>query len=152
MNINTLLQENSIQVNHLLRRYRVFGNPTIETINAAHRQHGAPFMTQLMAILTPTSNFSNIGDMVNPGSFIDTAVKNQQQPQKNKFWSFWDNLLNRVDSTGKAIGQFKYDSAGNAIYTDVETSRQAQTQKMILWVTAVIIVVLVAILIFKNKS
>ena len=154
MDINKILQQNAEAVKMLLRRYRVLGDPNIETINAAHRTHGAAFMAELMTILTPSSSFTGLGGIIQPGGLVDSALQSQQQQnqQKGKFWIFWDNLLNRVDSTGKAIGQFKYDSAGNAIYQDASYIQQQQTQKMVLVIAGLIVVAIVAILIFKNKS
>lgn len=153
MDINTLLQQNSGDVNRLLRRYRVFGPTTIDTINTAHRQHGAPFMAQLMAILTPTSSFGHYGNAAGSVGVIDTATTSQQAatPQKGKFWSFWDKLLSRVDATGKTIGQFKYDSAGNAILTGDENYRQQQNQNRVLIIAGLIVLALVAVLIFKKS-
>lgn len=151
-----LLKKHEKQISVLFRRRRINGPVNIETINQAYNRHGQSFMMELLQIITPnqTSNFTNLGQIVLPGGFVDTAVKSQApaQPAKNKFWSFWDNLLNRVDSTGKVIGQFKYDAAGNTIYQDNEYLRQQQTQKTVVIIAAVIVVALVALLIFKKKS
>ena len=151
MNINILLQQNAPAVGLLLRRYRVQGNPaSIETINAAHRQHGAAFLTELMAILTPTASFTGIGGVIAPG-----GIASQVAPVtagKNKFWNFWDNLLNRVDSTGKAIGQFKLDASGNMVLIDEAAASQQRTQTMVLIIAGVIVLAIVAVLIFKKKS
>lgn len=151
MSINNILNENKNAVSLLLRRYRVPGDPTIETINNAHRTHGAPFMTKLMAILTPTAGFTNFADMLNPGGFIDTSVRSQQPKTTGKFWGFVDKLLSTTERAGQTIGQFKVDAAGNAIYTDVDTQRQQQNQKTVLIIAAVLVVAIVAILIFKKK-
>lgn len=148
MNINQIINQNEFEVRSLLRRYRVLGDPSIETINRAHQQHGPEFMTKLLGIVTPqTSNFTGIGATVLPGSFINTYATQQQKP---KFWSFWDNLLNRVDATGQTIGQFKTNAAGQPVQ-NVQYVQQQQQQKTVLIIAAVLIVAIVAILIFKKK-
>jgi hypothetical protein len=151
-NIDTVLAQNRTEVKHLLRRYRVVGEPNISTIQKAHNKHGENFMIKLLEIIAPTSNFSaGIGLMTPENPFVQDAItyaQTQQTQQPGKFWSFWDNLLGKVANTGATINQFKQD-----VNAPVEQPLQQESNArstLVFAAAGVLVLVVVLILIFRK--
>lgn len=153
MEINTILSAKQWEVKNLLRRYKIVGPPTIETIQQAHTQKGDRFMIDLLKVISPQSNFTNLGTIVYPGSMLSNniqAAQNQTAP-KSKFWAFWDNLLGRVASTGVAIGQFKAEINAPDQYTQAAMLQQQQRNRLIFGAAAILMVIIVLTLIFRKQ-
>lgn len=157
-----VLNDNYAEVKRLLRRRNVIGDVSPATIEKAFQKHGEKFMMELLEIITPNdSNFSGLflplsseainyaqGNSVVPELELEKAVK-----EGGKFWSFWDNLLNRVDNTGQTIGNFKINSSGfNQQPYNQAAQYPAQTfnPRLIYAAAGFLVVVVVLLLIFKN--
>jgi hypothetical protein len=164
MNFQQVLNDNYAEVKRLLRRRKVIGDVNPATIEKGFNRHGERFMLELLEIITPDD--SSFTGLISPqmasdaAGFMSYASQNpvsgyeleKEIEQKGKFWGFWDNLLNRVDSTGKAIGQLKYDAAGyNAQVQPPAYMQQAQSQKNLLMIGGGLLAfILVLLIIFKK--
>jgi hypothetical protein len=160
--ISQVLQENSFAVKNLLRRYHVYGPLDMDTVQEAYKKHGSEFMMKLLAIITPqqsgfTSPLSQIPTLSGTvPTIVDTktlaAATKAESVSTSNGWSFWDNLLNAVSKTGEAIGQFKIDSAGNAISESQQQPITAtQFNPKTLYIAAGILAfIIILILIFKK--
>lgn len=162
--INQVLQENSSAVKRLFRRNHIYGEPNIETVKQGFEKHGENFMLKLLEIITPTE--ASFSDLIQPRSAILTTtpidtktlavskVNATAEPaETGKFWSFWDKLLNGIDSTGKALGGFKTDIAGSAAeptYTPEQQAQQAANTKLLYYVAAGFVFLILIILILRK--
>jgi hypothetical protein len=159
-NIEQVLQQNSVRVGILLRKHRITGPPTMDTIKKAFEQKGERFMLELMEIIVPDQ--SNFEALITPRSGaiatqpIDTkklAPMNTTTAQPpGGFWSFWDKLLNTVDNTGEAIQKFKTDLQTDAPpQYDAAAAAQAASQTKTLYLVAAGFVALIVIILLVRK-
>jgi hypothetical protein len=158
-NIEQVLQQNSVRVGILLRKNRIIGPPTMDTIKKAFDQKGERFMLELIEIIVPDQ--SHFEALIQPKSgiiaqSIDTkklAPMNSTttQPQGG-FWSFWDKLLNTVDTTGEAIQKFKSDLNSDPIQAvdPVEEAKAASQTKTLYLVAAGFVALIVIILLVRK--
>lgn len=160
MTIHNVLKENEFAVKSLLRRYRVLGPPTIETVKKAHDQHGAEFMTRLVAAITDTDNFSAPLTIMTPENpFVMQALQyaqeqnqQEQQQQPGKFWKFWYDLLGAVGSTAKTIGQAREDVQGSVNQQEfIQVVERQKTRSTAIYVIAGLILIIVLVLLFTKK-
>jgi hypothetical protein len=167
MEINQVLDQHNFEVKNLLRRYRVMGEPTIDTIKKAHDQHGETFMMRLLNIITPTSNLTPLLTPISPfvttEQTLDTktlsgSASTISASQPGKVWTFWEKLLNGISSTGETIGGFKDSLTGSASASAVSNSAapgelvEPKTRSMLIYGAAgLLVVVVVLILIFRKK-
>lgn len=160
--INQVLQENSSAVKRLFRRNHIYGEPNMETVRQGFEKHGENFMLKLLEIITPTE--ASFSDLIQPRSAILTTtpidtktlatskVNTTAEPvETGKFWSFWDKLLNGIDSTGKAIGGLKTNISGSVAETPATPEQQAQqaANSRVLYMVAggfVLLIILILIL------
>ena len=152
-----VLNDNYSGVKRLLRRRNVIGEVCPGTIEKAFHRHGEKFMLELLEIITPDdSNFTGLFAPLSPeainyagGNTIPELELENAVKAGGKFWSFWDNFLNRVDTTGKTIGQFKFDSSGlNQPYQQYPLPQD--NTRLIYAGAGLLIVVVVLLLIFKK--
>lgn len=155
-----VLDNNYAEVKRLLRRRNVIGEVNPATIEKAFKKHGEKFMLELLEIITPEdSNFTGLFQPLSTDA-INYAQTGYQIPELElenavktggKFWSFWDNLLNRVDNTGKTIGQFKADTNQKYLYNNQQAQFQAaQNNTRLIYAGAGFLVVVILLLIFKK--
>ena len=162
MNINNTLSQHDFKVRQLLRRYRVLGDPTIDTIKTAHDQHGETFMMKLLEIIVPnTSNFTALIKPVTPfvttGESLDTkTLATYREPEtpeeKGKVWTFWEKLLGTVAKTGDTIEGFKDNLA--ATQTPVVVNQQpavvSNRSKLIYAAAGALVLIIVLTLIIRK--
>ena len=159
--INQVLQENSFKVKQLLRRYRIIGEPNMESIQRGFDKYGEPFMLKLLEIITPTE--SSFTELITPKSAIlqtapvDTKTlmtsKATNTETTEKGWSFWDKLLGTVGNTGEALAKFKNDLAAEPATTETtpeEIAAAANNSKILYLVAAGFVALIIIILILKK--
>jgi hypothetical protein len=163
-NIDQVLQQNSFQVNQLLRRSRIIGEPTMESIQRGFEKHGEPFMMKLLQIITPTE--SSFSDLIQPKTVIlSTGVSTTQlMPIKTattatttettgKVWTFWEKLLGGIGATGEALGKFKNDLAAEPSKTETtpeQVAAAASNSKILYMVAAGFVALIILILILRK--
>lgn len=158
--LSVILTKNSFAVKELFRRYNVMGNPSPATIQAAYNKHGDRFMMKLLSIITPneTSSYTDTLTPIKPlsgviQSTIDTKTlaipTGATTESKSSGWTFWEKLLTAVSDTGKTIGQFKTDAAGNQI--PVEVGSTSNNNSKLLYIgAAAFALLIIMILIFRR--
>jgi hypothetical protein len=164
MGIEQVLQNNRAAVGMLLRNYRVVGPVNMDTIRRAHNRHGENFMLKLLEILVPdTDSFSTIitpetsavisqAINTNPSTAAQLEQIQAEAQTKGKFWSFWDNLLNRIGNTGETIGKFKEDTQSTVNrqeYLGYEIAQRNRSQ-VIFALAGVLVFVILLILLFRK--
>jgi hypothetical protein len=163
--INEVLQSNRFAVSQLLRRYRVIGEPNMQTIERAFNRHGEAFMLKLLDIITPDhASFTALIEpkqaIVTSSGTLDTKTLATSQASTGttastgKFWKFWDDLLTGISKTGETLGEFKANletSPTDYELTDEEKAAQQNRTRMLFWVVGAIIVLMLLILIFKKR-
>jgi hypothetical protein len=158
-NIEQVLKQNSVRVGILLRKNRIVGPPTMDTIKKAFDQKGERFMLELMEIIVPDQ--SHFEALIQPkagniAQIIDTKtlapMKSTTTQPQGGFWSFWDKLLNTVDNTGEAIQKFKTDiNSDTAQPIDPAAAAQAASQTKTLYLVAAGFVALILIILLVRE-
>lgn len=158
MDIQSILQNHSFEVQGLLRKHKIAGDLSISTINKAYSQKGERFMMELLQIITPTSNFNYdpLADPLSDETLAAEAAEYDASHATNqttgKFWTFWEKLLGTAVDTSKAIGQSK-TNLSTPIGADglPIPLYQETTNTNLLWLVAGgFVVLIVIILIFKK--
>ena len=148
--IQTLLDNKSFEVEGLLRKHKIAGPLHIDTIKKAYDAKGEPFMMDLLAIITPTSNYTTVlnNDLMVPrkGQLVTTA-----QPATGKGWTFFDNLLNLATKTGETIGSVKNDVSGQAKTDAMYLAQQNASNSNMLYVVAAGFIALIIIILILKK-
>lgn len=168
MDIQSILQNHSFEVQGLLRKHKIAGDLSVDTINKAYNLKGEQFMMELLKIITPTSSFLGIGkgngflglgkstkesasDEDEDEDIADTATVTAPK-ETGRFWTFWEKLLGTAVDTSKAIGQSKANLStpigadGLPIPLYQET-----TNTNLLWLVAGGFVVLILIILIFKK-
>ena len=147
--IQTILDNHSIEVQGLLRKHKISGPLEIDTIKKGYDQKGDTFMMELLQIITPTSNFTSLQDY--EASVATPVTATATTATTGKGWAFFDNLLNLATKTGATIGSVQNDVSGqataNATYL---ASQNASNSNMLYIVAAGFIALIIIILILKK--
>lgn len=159
--INTLLERNSTRVGILLRKHKIPGEVSVDTIKKAFERKGENFMIELMQILVPDQ--SNFESLITPKSAVLTTeqidtkklmpITTPTTQPKGGFWNFWDKLLNTVATTGETIQQFKSDVATEPaqVYDTAAQEAQAASRTKTLYLIAAGVIALILIILIVRK-
>ncbi len=169
--LQPILDKNSFEVAGLLRRHKIAGPVTVETIKTAYDRKGEQFMMELLNIITPEKTSPFLGlfegkakakkaaeaaaaqedDSWQPES-SDTSMTDPGAKSTGKFWSFFDKVFTTTEKAGQVIGQFKTDSAGNQLPTAGQPGYvdPAANNKILYWVAGGFIALIIIILIVKK--
>ncbi len=152
-------------MNLLYRRYRIFEEPSPESIKRGYARHGKPFMTKVIGTLSGNPSISNfslsdgIPGLTGEDPALIGPLPDPNQPAATttsggKVWGFLDKLFGTVSNAGNAIGGFKAslagDPTGNA--TTVNYPVTGSSNKTLYIIGGILVVVLIAIIIWKRKS
>jgi len=155
-NIDQILNSKSIEVQGLLRKHKITGPLTIDTIRKGYDRKGSPFMMSLMKIITPTSNFTEewddpMGDALR-ATESEEAAQATTTVKASAGWPFWDNVLSVITKTGSAIGSLKSDLANPAGSKTSMVTPVIDTQRtnIIYWIGGGLVILIVIILLFKK--
>jgi len=150
--IQTLLDNKSFEVEGLLRKHKIAGPLHIDTIKKAYDAKGEPFMMDLLAIITPTSNYTTVlnNDLMVPrtGQLVTSA---QPAAATGKGWTFFDNLLNLATKTGSTIGSVKNDVSGQANADAMYLAQQNASNSNMLYIVAAGFIALIIIILILKK-
>ena len=151
--IQTLLDNKSFEVEGLLRKHKIAGPLHIDTIKKAYDAKGEPFMMDLLAIITPTSNYTTVlnNDLMVPrtGQLVTSAQP--AQAATGKGWTFFDNLLNLATKTGSTIGSVKNDLSGQANANAMYLAQQNASNSNMLYIVAAGFIALIIIILILKK-
>jgi hypothetical protein len=160
MDINQVLDQNSVKVRQLLRKHHVIGEPNMDSIRRGFDKHGSRFMLKLLGIITPPESrfsaqmsafsYDPLADPLSDETWAAVEKENTPVASQGKFWSFWDNLLGKIGQTGEAIGQFQTDAAGQPTQTPEQLAIAAANTRTLYMVAAGFVALLIIILIVKK--
>lgn len=159
--IQPILDNHSIEVSGLLRKYKIPGDLSIDTIKKGYDRVGEEFMMELLQIITPNSkisNFTTLSDYENLGASFDSTLapisENKPTTAETGGWGFWDNLLNYATKTGTTIGTVKNDITGKTAADTVNlalANQAAATNNNILYFVAAGFILLIVIILIMRK-
>lgn len=163
MNIDNIINTYQVEISGLLRRHKIAGPVSVQTIRQAHDQKGAYFMMDLLKIITPESPYTTelmaprmagpiTAGLVIPTTYTEAKAAEAAAATTGKAWSFWDNLLNYAAKTAATIGEGKsaISSPGPAEQSaEMPAAGEPRTNTIYL-VAAGFVVLIVVILIFKK--
>ncbi len=164
MDMENILNAYRVEIEGLLRRHKIAGPVTVETIRQAHDQKGAYFMMDLLKIITPESPYTTdlmaprmagpiTAGLVIPTSYTEAKAAEADAATTGKAWNFWDNLLNYVGKTAATIAQAKtaINSPG-PVDPMAEVPAPAGTPRtnIVYLIAAGFVVLIVVILIFRK--
>lgn len=168
MDIQQILDDKSIEVSGLLRKHKIAGDLSVDTVNKAYSIKGEQFMMELLRIITPTSSFLGIGkgngflglgkgessaDSVdNADTAEETAVLSGEEKETGRFWTFWDKLLTQTAKTGDTLDGLSKLAKNPAEAQRLEFAgqREAAKNNILYWVAGGFIALIIIILILKK--
>lgn len=154
MEIQEILENHSVKVLGLLRKYKISGPLSMDTIRKAHDLKGESFMLELLQIITPTSSYSTDLMVPKTGQLVASIPAEKAQPATGKGWAFWDNLLNYATKTGETIGAVKTgvsgQSAEETAAATIAAAENTSKSNMLYFVAAGFVALIIIILILKK--
>jgi hypothetical protein len=177
MEIQTILEKHRFEVEGLLRRHKIAGSASIETIKSAYDKKGSHFMMELLTIITPTSSFLGIGegkgflglgksttsessvydplaDPLSDETYDALMAETATTSTTGKGWTFWDKLLTNVSKTGDTISKVKSDisgqSAADTALLNAQLQQDASTSNMLYFIAAGFVALIIIILVLKK--
>jgi hypothetical protein len=146
MIITDAIEKNSNRIACLLRRYKVPGEVSEQTIEEAYNRHGTPFMTRFLEAIrdpeTPENNFLGPPTM-------EATIAAAPPPQTGKFWSFLNNLTGAATQVSGSFAQVREDLTGQPAMANQYYMAQ-QRQNNLIYIAAFAAIIIVLIIIFKK--
>lgn len=171
--IQEILEDHSIEVSGLLRKHKIAGDLSIDTINKAYGIKGEQFMMELLQIITPTSNFTSLAgaeswvydpladplsdetynSYLNEGgasSAANSVISNSKNSSSitGSAGSIWNTLLGGVGSLLNP--QATQTSIANATAAQLALQQNANSNSMIYLIAGIFVLFIIIFLFFKK--
>lgn len=106
MKIEDAINKHSSEIRCLNRRYKILGEPSLETARIGYQKAGHHYIEKLLSIIGSES--SSYGDEVGPPTWEQWQTQNPVQPKPTwQFLNFLDNLFPRINTAAETFNNVR---------------------------------------------